>query len=82
MEMMPYIRDEELKRVYEGVVDRILYSLCTKYTTKDEPESNGLLMHSVYAKPVNLGVDECNIWGCYYYMEALVRMIKGTRGYW
>lgn len=82
MEMMPHIRDEELKKVYEGVVDRILYSLCTKYTTKDEPESNGLLMHSVYAKPVNLGVDECNIWGCYYYMEALVRMIKGSKAYW
>ena len=52
------------------------------YSTKDTENSNGLLLHAVYAKPLNVGIDECNIWGCYYYLEALVRMIKGTRAYW
>lgn len=42
--------------------------------TDDVPESNGLLKHAVYSIPANAGVDECNIWGDYYYMEALMRL--------
>lgn len=82
LEMLPYIKDEQLKAVYEGVVDKMMYSLYTNYSTKDSLESNGLLLHGVYNKPYNVGVDECNIWGCYYYMEALVRMLIGAKGYW
>lgn len=76
LEMLPYIKDEELKKIYMGAVDKIMYSLYENYSTKDTPESNGLLLHAVYSKPAGIGVDECNIWGCYYYMEALVRMLK------
>jgi len=82
LEMIPHIKDAELRAVYEGVVDKIMYSLYTNYSTKDTPESNGLLLHAVYGKPQNTGVDECNIWGCYYYMEALVRMLQKTETYW
>lgn len=70
------------RRIYEGAAERILYSLAENYSTKDTPDSNGLLMHAVYSRPHGNGVDECNIWGCYYYMEALVRMLKGTEAYW
>ena len=82
LEMTPHIKDETLKKIYEGVIDKIMYSLYENYSTKDTPESNGLLLHAVYSKPGNDGVDECNIWGCYYYMEALVRMLNGTKAYW
>lgn len=82
LEMIPHINDESLREIYEGVVDKMMYSLYTNYSTKDTPNSNGLLLHAVYSKPSGCGVDECNIWGCYYYMEALVRMIKGTKAYW
>ena len=82
LEMLPYIKDESLKNIYEGVVDKIMYSLYKNYSTKDIPESNGLLTHAVYSIPHNLGVDECNIWGCYYYMEALCRMLKISKSYW
>ena len=82
LEMLPHIKDKALRDIYEGVVDRIMYSLYTNYSTKDTPESNGLLLHAVYSKPGNRGIDECNLWGCYYYMEALVRMTKGTKAYW
>ena len=82
LEMLEYIQDEELKALYEGVVDKMMYSLYENYSTKNVPESNGLLLHAVYSKPAGAGVDECNIWGCYYYMEALVRMLKGIKAYW
>lgn len=82
LEMLPHIKDAELKKVYEGAVDKIMYSLYENYSTKDTPQSNGLLLHAVYSMPHNIGVDECNIWGCYYYMEALLRLYKGSKAYW
>ena len=45
-------------------------------------ESNGLLLHATYSKPANIGVDECNIWGDYFYMEALTRLYKDWKLYW
>ena len=43
---------------------------------------SGLLLHGVYSKPDGIGVDECMIWGDYYYMEALFRLLYGTCAYW
>ena len=42
--------------------------------------TNGLLMHSTYA--ITNGADECCIWGDYFFMEALVRLIREWRTYW
>ena len=46
------------------------------------PGADGLLLHGVYSKPDGRGVDECTIWGDYYYMEALFRLLYGGCGYW
>ena len=69
---------------YLNAAKNMIHSLIDGYLTKDIPESNGLLLHAVYGKPMNNGVDECNIWGDYFYMEALARLIKGKdfRAYW
>ena len=82
LEMLPHIKDDKLKTIYIGAVDKMMYSLYENYSTKDMPESNGLLAHAVYTVPGNYGIDECNIWGCYYYMEALARMMKISKAYW
>ena len=66
--------DNELKPIYENAVELIMDSLYENYSTRNCAESNGLLLHATYSKPANIGVDECNIWGCYYYMEALMRL--------
>jgi unsaturated chondroitin disaccharide hydrolase len=73
---------DENKTIYENVSLSILKSLMDNYTTKEMPESNGLLLHAVYAKPDGKGIDECCIWGDYYYFEALVRAIKDWKLYW
>jgi unsaturated chondroitin disaccharide hydrolase len=39
-------------------------------------------LYAVYSKPLNVGVDECCIWGDYYYFEALVRLLKDWKVYW
>lgn len=57
-----------------------LIELCL---TSDIPNSNGILKHAVYSMPHNNGVDECNIWGDYYFMEALMRLKNSDwNSYW
>jgi unsaturated chondroitin disaccharide hydrolase len=68
-------KNDPLKAIYVNASKRIMNSLIDSYLTKDDPKANGLLFHAVYSKPANLGVDEMNIWGCYFYMEALHRML-------
>lgn len=83
LQMLPQLeKDSPLKELYMGAIDKIMFSLFENYSTKNVPESNGLLLHAVYNKPKKRGVDECNLWGCYYYMEALSRMYKGVEAYW
>ena len=42
---------------YLNAAKNMINSLIDGYLTKDIPESNGLLLHAVYGKPVNNGVD-------------------------
>ncbi len=70
------------KRIYENAALTILSSLADGYTTKDVPHSNGVLLHGLQHKPKGLGVDECCIWGDYFYFEALVRVVKDWKPYW
>lgn len=70
------------RAVYENALKLMMDSLARHYTTYDLPEADGLLLHGVYSKPNNRGVDECMIWGDYYYVEALYRMLYGGCAYW
>ena len=79
--------DDDYKPVYENACRAIVRSLSENYTTVNTPESNGILLHAVYAMANGVnkgnGVDECNIWGDYYYMEALMRYYnKDWKLYW
>lgn len=67
--------NDPLRKIYVNAIKRIMNSLIDNYLTKDIPESNGLLLHATYAKPQGVGIDEMNIWGDYFYMEALHRML-------
>lgn len=65
---------------YRKTAERVMDSLCTRYTTRDMPESNGVLAEGMYHR--GDGAGECVIWGDYFYMEALVRMKKEWNPYW
>ena len=76
LEAIKYMDESDpLRAVYVNASKRIMNSLIDNYLTKDAPEANGLLLHAVYSIPHKVGVDEMNIWGCYFYMEALHRML-------
>ena len=52
----------------------MLKVLKEKASSEGEPENEGILLHGVYAYAENKGVDEPNLWGDYFYMEALYRL--------
>lgn len=72
---------DEKHDFYEQTALEIMESLAKNYTTKWE-NSNGILLHGVYDKKTNKGVDECMIWGDYFYMEALTRLAISWYSYW
>ena len=75
--------DAAHKERYENAAKTIMNSLIDGYTTADDKESNGLLKHGTYYYAGNLGIDECNIWGDYFYMEALMRFLNPDwKKYW
>ncbi|MEU4623957.1 glycoside hydrolase family 88 protein [Actinoplanes sp. NPDC023801] len=61
---------------YRASAGRILRSLIDGYSTVRRPDSNALLLHGVYDKPKAVGVDEGNLWGDYFYLEALTRTAR------
>lgn len=70
------------RTLYENAALMMIKSLAENYTTAERPDSNGVLLHAVYSKPGKAGVDECCIWGDYFYFEALVRILKDWKLYW
>ena len=82
-EMLKYLPEvEEDKVTYQYAMHRILRSLIDNYAgTKAEPGSP-ILYHGVYSWHSGKGVDEGNIWGDFYYMEALMRFWKDWNLYW
>lgn len=80
--------DEEDAKIYVKYAKQMLKSVYDNYSVKDHESSNGLVLHSTYSNhsPYNTcnhyGVDECNSWGDYFYMEALMRLNKDWELYW
>lgn len=68
---------------------KLLGELYRKCAVKDPKISNGQLLHGVYCRKTptndakNRGVDECNTWGDYFYVEALKRAVSPEwKAYW
>lgn len=94
LEMARSLSAEESSRYirYAGKLLKAVYGtdeIQSVYRVTDPGRSNGQLLHGTYSKksPYNTctpeGVDECVIWGDYYWMEALTRLIdRSWNIYW
>jgi len=86
LEMAKYLPEDKAKH-YTAIAEQIAGSIARGYAAKPT-ESNGLLLHGVYAKKSpyntvnNSGVDECNIWGDYFWLELLIRLSGDWAIYW
>ena len=82
-EMNKYLPEvDDSKEVYKYAMHTILRSLIENYTNNDIGEGEPVLLHGVYSWHSGKGVDEGNIWGDYYYLEALIRFYKDWELYW
>lgn len=87
LEMAQYLEPEKAKR-YLDAADKMLAALIMRCANTDLKKSNGILLHGTYARDskentcTNRGVDECNTWGDYFYMEALTRRLRTWNPYW
>ncbi|MGH6656313.1 MAG: glycoside hydrolase family 88 protein [Actinocrinis sp.] len=75
-ELADQLPDGAQRDSYRAAATDILSSLINRYSTADDPGSNALLLHGVYDKPKNVGVDEGTLWGDYFYLEALTRATR------
>lgn len=87
LEMIKYLEPEKAAK-YKLAADRLLRALTDLCANQNIRKSNGLLLHGTYARDSeentckNRGVDECNTWGDYFYMEALTRLTRDWQLYW
>ena len=68
--------DDSKKVKYTETYEKIMLSLINDYATADGDGLDGLLAHGTHYYAGNQGVDECCIFGDYFYMEALVRLLR------
>jgi unsaturated chondroitin disaccharide hydrolase len=85
--MSKYLNPEKSK-YYKGIAKKLIKALNENCAVKDIKLSNGLLLHGTYVRGSNFnnaddyGVNECNLWGDYFYMEALTRLLNDWDSYW
>ncbi len=69
-------------QAFTEAAEKMMTSLSEKYTTKDFPQSNGILKDGMYSRKHG-HKPECTSWGDYFYLEALMRMKnKDWNLYW
>lgn len=87
LEMAKYLPQEKAE-YYTAAAMRLLKALVDQCAVHAPDASNGQLLHGVYGKKtpyndcIDHGIDECNLWGDYYYVEALTRVTKDWHPYW
>jgi unsaturated chondroitin disaccharide hydrolase len=72
-ELARSLPEGERRAHYRAAAGALLARLVAECSTADHPGSNALLLRGVYDKPKGVGVNEGNLWGDYFYLEALTR---------
>ncbi len=76
LEGIKYMDESDpLREIYVNAIHLMMNEIIDHYLPEDLPEANGLLKEQVYSIPHKIGVSEFNIWGDYFFMEALHRML-------
>lgn len=74
LEMCRYLPDTApQKKIYENAAARMLEAVIDNCTGDIGKEYDGLIYHVTHALPQKAGIDECAIYGDYFYLEALMR---------
>ncbi|MFB9326566.1 glycoside hydrolase family 88 protein [Paenibacillus aurantiacus] len=80
LELLP--ADDPDRGELSEALHAMMTSLAENYSTRAIPGAVGLLRHGSYHVRGDRAPDDYMIWGDYYYLEALVRLERGIKGYW
>jgi unsaturated chondroitin disaccharide hydrolase len=69
------VPDSMKGHLYWSTAVQILRSLCEKHVARGDAKWEGILKGGVFHVPKGLGVDESVIWGEYFFVEALERVL-------
>jgi unsaturated chondroitin disaccharide hydrolase len=70
------IQDPVKGHFYSMTAIRIMRTLCDEYLAKQTPGWEGILQGALYHVHRGLGINESAIWGDYFFVEALGRLLK------
>jgi unsaturated chondroitin disaccharide hydrolase len=77
LEMCKYLPDDaEQKKVYQSAAAQLLEAVIDDCTGDIGKDYDGLICHVTHALPQKQGIDECAVYGDYFYLEALLRYLK------
>lgn len=83
LELVKWLPDADPdKSAYRSAAVGIMHNLADGYAFAADDPGNGQLAHGVYHMPNSVGVDECCIWGDYFYLEAMMRLTRDWESYW
>lgn len=83
-EMCKYLPDNApQKAIFENASAQMLEAVIDRCTGDIGREYDGLICHVTHAKPQGLAIDECGIYGDYFYLESLMRFVNPNwNRYW
>ncbi|MFI2856583.1 glycoside hydrolase family 88 protein [Paenibacillus sp. JSM ZJ436] len=82
-ELLKYLPENHPEKAFlqEGM-EKSMHGLVKSYSTISEPDAQGLIKRGSYSVRSGNSPDDFVIWGDYYYLEALMRLDNGHKGYW
>lgn len=83
IELLSHLDENDSAREYlQKRLQDSMSGLVNHYSTMNDSDLEGFLKHGSYHVRGNSSPDDFVIWGDYYYLEALMRLEKGHKGYW
>jgi unsaturated chondroitin disaccharide hydrolase len=85
LEMCKHLPDTaEQKPVFESAAAQMLEAVIDNCTSEPCVKNfDGLICHVTHALPQGQGIDECAVYGDYFYLEALSRYLNPDfKNYW
>jgi unsaturated chondroitin disaccharide hydrolase len=71
------------KEIFESAAAQLLEAVIDKCTGDIGVDYDGLICHVTHAKPQGQGIDECAVYGDFFYLEALARyLVPNFEKYW